>query len=144
MAYNKAREERKWKQWKEKEEQQMRESGMSEDSIHRLRESDWDEFKSERRYQMRRAEYPACPIWDGTDIFEAEISEIDQLLDVISNEKIFAVLKGTDKETLQIIILKMMGFSVSEIARKMDCPEQTVYTRMRRLRKKLKKYLESE
>lgn len=144
MAYNKAREERKWKQWKEKEEQQLRESGMSEDSIHRLREGDWDEFKSERLYQMRRAEYPAYPIWDGTDIFEPEITEIDQLLNVISNKKIFTILKAADKETLKIIILKMMGFSVSEIAGKMDFPEQTVYTRMRRLRKKLKKYLESE
>lgn len=144
MAYNKAREERKWKQWKAKEEQQLRELGMSEDSIHKLRESDWEEFKEERLYQMRRAEYPYYSIWDSRDIFETEITEIGQLLDVISDDKIFSILKVADKDTLQIIILKMIGFSVSEIARKMDFPEQTVYTRMGRLRKKLKKFLESE
>ena len=144
MAYNKAREERKWKQWKAKEEQQLRELGMSEDSIHKLRESDWEEFKEERLYQMRRAEYPYYSIWDSRDIFETEITEIGQLLDVISDDKIFSILKVADKDTLQIIILKMIGFSVSEIARKMDFPEQTVCTRMGRLRKKLKKFLESE
>lgn len=45
MAYNKAREERKWKQWKEREEKQMRELGMGEDAIQKLRNSDWEDFK---------------------------------------------------------------------------------------------------
>ena len=98
MAYNKAREERKWKQWKAKEEQQLRELGMSEDSIHKLRESDWEEFKEERLYQMRRAEYPYYSIWDSRDIFETEITEIGQLLDVISDDKIFSILKVADKD----------------------------------------------
>lgn len=37
MAYNKAREEQKWKQWKEKEEEKLRACGMEEDSIQKLR-----------------------------------------------------------------------------------------------------------
>ena len=36
MAFNKAKEERKWLNWKESEEKQMREFGVSEDVIERL------------------------------------------------------------------------------------------------------------
>ncbi len=51
MAYNKAREEQKWKKWKEREEEKLRELGMDETSIQALRESDWADFNSDRRYQ---------------------------------------------------------------------------------------------
>lgn len=44
-------------------------------------------------------------------------------------------------ETLQIILLKMWGFKVKEIAIKMGIPEKTIYTRMNRLKKKIKKIL---
>ena len=42
MAYNKAREERKWKQWKENEEALLRTLGMDEETIQELRRSDWE------------------------------------------------------------------------------------------------------
>lgn len=136
MAYNKAKEEWKWKQWKEREEEELRVLGMDEEAIQELRESDWKEFKLERNYQRRRAEYPEYPIWDGTDILETEITDVDDLLDMVSDERIFYILKNADRKTLQIIIFKMIGFSVSEIAEKMEIPEQTIYTRMNRLNKK--------
>ena len=37
MAYNKAREERKWRLWKEAEEKQLRSLGVSEGDIEKLR-----------------------------------------------------------------------------------------------------------
>ena len=37
MAYNKAREEKKWRLWKEAEEKQLRSLGVSEDTIEQLR-----------------------------------------------------------------------------------------------------------
>lgn len=40
MAFNKAREEKKWKKWKEREEKQMRELGVDETVILKLRELD--------------------------------------------------------------------------------------------------------
>lgn len=49
MAYNKAREEQKWKQWKEKEEEKLRACGMEEDSIQKLRDSDWKDFNPDSR-----------------------------------------------------------------------------------------------
>lgn len=50
MAYNKAKEEYKWKLWKEQEEKRMREFGVSEEIIAELREYDWNCFKEERTY----------------------------------------------------------------------------------------------
>lgn len=144
MFNNKAREERKWRQWKENEEAELRTLGMDEKAILELRESDWKEFKSERNYQRRRVEYPQYPIWDGMDIPEPEITDVDGLLDIVSDERIFYILKDADRKTLQIIIFKMIGFSVSEIAEKMEIPEQTIYTRISRLKKKLKKFAKGE
>lgn len=52
MAYNKASEERKWRLWKEAEEKQLRELGVSEDRIAQLRAYDWEIFNSDRRYYV--------------------------------------------------------------------------------------------
>ena len=41
MAYNKASEERKWHYWKEQEEKKLRELGMDEEKIQKLRQMDW-------------------------------------------------------------------------------------------------------
>lgn len=48
MAYNKAKEERKWRLWKETEKKQMRQLGVSEDIIERLHSYDWAIFNSDR------------------------------------------------------------------------------------------------
>ena len=138
MAYNKAREERKWKQWKEKEEEKLRACGMEENSIQKLRNRDWEDFKAERIYQDHRADYPEYPQWENMEPIEPDIVEVDALLDIISDQKIFSILKGTDKKTLQVILLKMLGFSINEISREMGIPPKTIYTRMDRLKKKKK------
>ena len=46
MAYNKAKEEYKWKQWKAEEEKILREQGVDEETIQKLREYDWDDFNA--------------------------------------------------------------------------------------------------
>ena len=40
MAYNKAKEEYRWKQWKAEEEKILREQGVDEETIQKLREYD--------------------------------------------------------------------------------------------------------
>lgn len=50
MAYNKAKEERKWRLWKEAEEKKLRSLGVSEDAIEQLHIHDWAVFNSDRRY----------------------------------------------------------------------------------------------
>lgn len=56
MAYNKAREEKKWRLWKEAEEKQLRSLGVSEKDIEKLRVHDWAIFNSDRRYYQRMQE----------------------------------------------------------------------------------------
>lgn len=138
MAYNKAREERKWKQWKEKEEALLRILGMDEESIQELRRSDWEDFKAERRYQNHRAPLPEHKEWEDTSIDEQEVSSIPVLLDSISDEHLLHILLNTDKRTLQFLLLKMMGFSGREISEKTGISENTINTKIKTLRKKSK------
>ena len=50
VTFHKAKEEYKWKQWKEQEERILRKSGVSEEGIQRIRELDWQDFNAERRF----------------------------------------------------------------------------------------------
>ena len=62
MAYNKAREEKKWRLWKEAEEKQLRSLGVSESDIETLRVHDWAIFNSDRRYYQRSPTVIIAPI----------------------------------------------------------------------------------
>lgn len=117
MTFHKAKEEYKWKQWKEQEEKILREFGVSEEVIQRIRELDWQDFNAERRF------------WE-------HFSSNQEELYTQKTEEGASV-----KKTLQILLLKMWGFSVREIAGQMGLPEKTIYTRMDRLKKKIKKVL---
>lgn len=86
MAYNKAKEEYRWNQWKAEEEKILREQGVDEETIQKLREYDWDDFNAERRFREHQTLLLDC----------------------------------------------------------MELPEQTVYTRLRRLREKIKKSMKFE
>ena len=60
MAYNKAKEEKKWRLWKEAEENQLRNLGVDGDDIEKLRIHDWAIFNSDRRYYQRVQENKLC------------------------------------------------------------------------------------
>lgn len=139
MAYNKAREERKWKIRKEAEEKKMRELGIPEDTITQLRCYDRKEFNSEQRFYRRLATA-------GTYIENMagqergdEACTVGELLDSIENEKLYRELCKVDKLTLQTVLLKTQGYSVFEIARLLDMKEDAIYKRISRFKKKLKK-----
>ena len=138
MAYNKAQEERKWRQWKEKEEALLRTLGMDEESILELRCSDWEDFKAERRYQDHRAPFPQYVDWESAVEEEQEIDNISALLDSIDDEHLFHILLDTDRGTLQFLLMRIKGFSVPEIAEELKVSEYAVYNRIKRLKKKIK------
>ena len=54
-------------------------------------------------------------------------------------ERLYELLKDTEHQTLEILLLSTWGYSGREIAKIMGMAEQTVYTKRNRLRKKLKK-----
>ena len=141
MAYNKAKEEKKWRIWKDAEEKKMRELGVREDTIEQLRVHDWAIFNSDRRYYQRL---------QNTGTYLEEVAEQDQpreaktvedLLADIENERLYAVLIEVDKQTLQALLLKIQGFSIREIAVCLGLNEGTVYKRLGRLKEKIKKVL---
>lgn len=141
MTFHKAKEEYKWKQWKEQEEKILRESGVSEEVIQRIRELDWQDFNVERRFWEHFSSNQEELYTQKMEEEPLVILNIQQLLDSIENEQLLQILMETDKKTLQILLLKMWGFSVREIAGQMGLPEKTIYTQMERLKKKIKKVL---
>lgn len=119
MAYNKAREEQKWKKWKEREEEKLRELGMDEVSIQVLHESDWADFNSERRYrehQMPLLDYVEMLLAE-TEVSETQIQSVEELLDAIGDEQLLHILMEADRTTLQIVVLKMIWLKAGEHSR---------------------------
>ena len=137
MAYNKTSEERKWNYWKEQEEKKLRKLGMEEEKIQKLRQMDREDFLEERRYREHLDEM----MQDMDSIKQRDrgrfAQDIRELLDNIGDRRIYELLKGTEHQTLEILLLSTWGYSGREIAKIMGMAEQTVYTKRNRLRKKL-------
>ena len=138
MAYNHRKAEIEWLNWKEKEEKQMRELGVDEDTIQRLHTYDWQQFNKERQYQQRWRDQPIPFEPQGEQ--ELCVQTVDTLLDEIDNEQLWEVLKETDKLTLKMLVMKMQGFSGKEIFCATGVPELAINNRIARLRKKIKNF----
>ena len=142
MAYNKAKEEKKWRIWKDAEEKKMRELGVREDTIEQLRVHDWAIFNSDRRYYQRLQDAGTYLDEIAEQDKPIEAKTVEDLLADIENEQLYAVLINVDKQTLQALLLKMQGYSAREIASKLGITEKAVYRRMDRLKEKIKKFFE--
>ena len=141
MAYNHRKAEIEWLNWKEKEEKQMRELGVDEDTIQRLHTYDWQQFNKERQYQQRWRDRPIPFEPQGEQ--KLYLQTVDTLLDEIDNEQLWEVLKKTDKLTLKMLVMKMQGFSGKEIFCATGVPESAINNRIARLRIKNKKFFMS-
>ena len=141
MAYNKAREEKKWRLWKEAEEKQLRSLGVSESDIEKLRVHDWAIFNSDRRYYQRMQETGTYLEEVAADITQPEIKTVEDFLNNIENQQLYQVLIKADRLTLQAILLQIQGYSIAEIAAVLGMKEDTVYKRLGRLKQKIKKLL---
>ena len=140
MAYNHGREERKWRIWKEAEETILRKCGVDEDTIEEIRTYDRAEFNSNRRfyrwtsdfgeYLERMAEVE--PVVDAKTVAD--------LLNEIENENLYRALLTVDKRTLQIVLLKMQGYSTKEISSITGQSVKSIYKRIERLRNKLRQF----
>ena len=72
---------------------------------------------------------------------EQELNGIQDLLDSIDDESLLHILLASDRKTLRILLLKIAGFSVPEIAEELKVSEYAIYNRIKRLKKKIKKIL---
>ena len=142
MAYNKAKEEKKWRLWKEAEEKQLRSLGVNEDDIEKLRVHDWAIFNSDRRYYQRVQETGTYLDTVAASTDQAEPKTVQDFLDRIENQELYHVLITVDRLTLQIVLMKIQGYSTHEIARYLKITEKAVYRHMDRLKEKVKKIFE--
>ena len=141
MAYNKAKEEKKWRLWKEAEEKQLRNLGVTENDIEQLRIHDWAIFNSDRRYYQRVQETGTYLEELAEDTTQPEVKTVEDFLDSIENQNLYQILIKVDRLTLQAILLQLQGYSVAEIAARLDIKEDAIYKRLKRLKEKIKKLL---
>ena len=115
---------------------------MEEDTVQRLRAYDWEEFKRERRRQDwidkgMPGIVSACPNLH----MEVPVGNVESLLDSIENPELFDILKSTDKQTLEILLMKMDGFSSMDISKKIGLTVNAINLRIHKIKKKVKKLL---
>ncbi len=140
MAYNHGKEERKWRIWKEAEEKILRSYGVPESIIEQLRTYDRADFNSDRRYYTHSQETDTYLDTVAESEQHIEVCTVADLLNEIENENLYRTLLTVDKRTLQIVILKMQGYSTKEIALLVGLTTGAVYARLDHLRKKLKQF----
>lgn len=128
MAYNKAKEEKKWQLWKEAEEKQLRKLGVDESTIETLRSHDWAIFNSDRRYYQRMQEAGTYLEGVADDTQQPEIKTIEDLLNSIENQQLYQILIKVDKLTLQIALMKIQGYSTREIAHSLSALRRKLFT----------------
>ncbi|NBI60297.1 sigma-70 family RNA polymerase sigma factor [Lachnospiraceae bacterium] len=141
MAYNHGREDRKWRIWKEAEEKVLREYGVDEAVIEQIRTDDRADFNSNRRFYRWTSDFGEYLEGMADREKQVEIKSVADLLGEIEDETLFLALVMVDRRTLQIVLLKMQGYSTKEIASLVHLTTGAVYARLSHLRKKLRKIL---
>ena len=140
MANNHGREERKWRIWKEAEEKILRECGIDEAVIEKIRTNDRADFNSNRRFYRWASDFGEYLEGIADREKQTEVRSVSDLLDEIESENLYLALITVDRRTLQIVLLKMQGYSTKEIALLVHLTAGAIYARMQHLRKKLKDF----
>ena len=141
MIFNHGQAKCEWLRKKQEEEKILREYGMSEVLIEELRKSDWEEFKSERRFY----EHNVLSIDDvygadddvrfsTEDVDGMEVFTVEAMLDEIEDARLFQILSHTEEKTLKILLLRLNGYSLHEIAQVLRMNEKAVSARLNRLK----------
>ena len=138
MAYNHGREDRKWRIWKEAEEKVLRECGVDEAVIEQIRTDDRADFNSNRRFYRWASDFGEYLESIADREKQAEVRSVSDLLDEIESENLYLALITVDRRTLQIVLLRMQGYSTKEIASLVHLTAGAICAGMQHLRKKLK------
>ena len=130
MAYNNGREDRKWRIWKEAEEKVLREHGVDETTIEQIRIDDRADFNSNRRFYHWTSDFGEYLEGMADKEQSSEIKTVTDLLDEIEDENLYQALLTVDRRTLQIVLLKMQGYSTKEIAPLVHLTTGAIYARL--------------
>ena len=139
MGFNYAEEYKKWLEWKEEEEELLRTLKVPENTIKELRTYDWNEFKRERSIISRQIPtkeifFVVRPTFDKKDIIDVE-----DFLNEINDEDLYMILSNTDRTTLNILLLRILGNTIDEVSKITGIPRSSIYYRIHLLKEKIKK-----
>ena len=119
----------------------MREHGVDETTIEQIRTDDRADFNSNRRFYYWTSDFGEYLEGMADKEQNTEVKTVSDLLDEIEDETLYRALLTVDRRTLQIILLKMQGYSTKEIAPLVGLTTGAIYARLDHLRKKLRKIL---
>ena len=139
MAYNSLKSYWIWRRKKEAEEKEWRELGVDENIIEELHDFDRIAYNSDDRFYKR--------LYDVGDFYEEiiedksqrEVTTVEQLLDDVENPAMYKILKKTSEKTLQILLMRVRGYSVKDITEILHLSKTSVYKRIKNVREKLNK-----
>lgn len=139
MAYNSLKSYWIWRRKKEAEEKEWRELGVDENIIDELHDFDRIAYNSDDRFYKR--------LYDVGDFYEEiiedksqrEVTTVEQLLDEVENPAMYKILKKTSEKTLQILLMRVRGYSVKDITEILHLSKTSVYKRIKNVREKLNK-----
>ena len=133
-ATEKAKFHEKWK----KLEDWYRESGMSEDKIREMREYDWNEFNSTRKfYRYGDDDVDIENIAnDDDDFVDKAFSE--EWIELLDTPELVLKLRKLPADYIEIVDLMLReDLTQKEIAARMNCSQQNIAKKIERIRKLL-------
>ena len=138
MGFSYAREKRKFdKEWNEKE-RWYRESGMSEDAILEMREYDWNEFNSTRkfyRYGDDDVDVESIVEEDG-DSIDKTLSE--EWIELLETPNLVRKVRKLPADYIEIIDLMVReNLTQEEVAGRMHCSQQNIAKKIEKIKKLL-------
>ena len=141
MIYNNGQAKCEWLRKKQEKEKILRKYGMSKVLIEELRKSDLEEFKSERRFYEHNVQ--SIDDVNGADddvrfstedVDGMEAFTVEAMLDEIEDARLFQILSHTEEKTLKILLLRLNGYSLRDIAQVLRMNEKAVSARLNRLK----------
>lgn len=139
MAYNSLKSYWIWRRKKEAEEKEWRALGVDENIIAELHDFDRIVYNSDDRFYKRL--YDVGDFYDEIieDKSQREITSVEQLLDEVESPAMYKILKKTSEKTLQILLMRVRGYSVKDITEILHLSKTSVYKRIKNVREKLNK-----
>lgn len=141
MIYNNGLAKCEWLRKKQEEEKILRKYGMSEVLIEELRKSDWEEFNAERRFYEHNVQSiddvkgaDDDVRFSTEDVDGMEVFTVEAMLDEIEDARLFQILSHTEEKTLKILLLRLNGYSLHDIAQVLGMNEKAVSARLNRLK----------
>ncbi len=140
MKFNYTKELNKLKEQWEKEEKIMLEGGVSTESIEKLKEFDYKQFKANRNFYLNK-DYITLDddIVNNQMSYEDDVVEMLDLIEQIEDKKIYENMKKLNKKDLQVLTLHIIEQkNVVEIAQEIGVTQPAITNRINKIKKLLK------